>query len=40
MYWLDLAWPGKPVEDVRTLLKQRPANSAPRFLRLPELGEN
>ena len=40
VYWLDLAWPGKPVEDVRTLLKQRPGEFRAAFLAVAELGEN
>ena len=39
-YWLHLAWPGRAVEDVRSLLKHRPGEFRAAFLAVAELGEN
>ena len=38
-YWLDLAWPGKAVKDVRSLLKYQPGEFRAAFLAVAELGE-
>ncbi len=37
-YWLSLAWPGKAVKDVRSLLKYQPGEFRAAFLAVAELG--
>ena len=39
-YWLNLAWHGKSVKDVRSLLKHRPGEFRAAFLAVAELGDS